>query len=112
GVAVGLVTQCLRGPQVCRGAFGERDGVADGSPYEGVGELGPWSVHADEAGLLGRCQRVGVEFGYPPSKNPEVDNLCCSQHSRCSLTGMTTRREHLLDAAIRVLGENGVRAVT
>jgi DNA-binding transcriptional regulator YbjK len=25
---------------------------------------------------------------------------------------MTSRREHLLDAAIRVLGEGGVRAVT
>lgn len=42
----------------------------------------------------------------------DADNLCCSPNSMCSLIGMTTRREHLLDAAIRVLGENGVRAVT
>lgn len=46
------------------------------------------------------------------SREAQQDNSCCSLNSRCSLSGVTTRREHLLDAAIRVLGESGVRAVT
>jgi len=38
--------------------------------------------------------------------------VCCSANNSCSLWFMSPRRELLLDAAIRVLGERGVRAVT
>jgi DNA-binding transcriptional regulator YbjK len=46
----------------------------------------------------------------PPATR--VDDTCCKQDNRCSLSVVSSRRELLLDAAIRVLGERGVRAVT
>jgi AcrR family transcriptional regulator len=41
-----------------------------------------------------------------------VDDTCCPINNECSLWTVPGRRELLLDAAIRVLGERGVRAVT
>lgn len=37
---------------------------------------------------------------------------CSEQDYACSLTGVTDRRQHLLDAAIRVLGTRGLRQLT
>jgi DNA-binding transcriptional regulator YbjK len=45
-------------------------------------------------------------------KSNGLDNVCCYQDNGCSLLRVSSRRELLLDAAIRVLGERGVRAVT
>src|SRR5215212_3040701 len=42
----------------------------------------------------------------------DLHNTCCPMDNGCSLPVVSSRRELLLDAAIQVLGERGVRAVT
>ena len=64
GIPVGLLAERAGDLQVGRRAPGERDGVVDSRPGEGVGELWPGSVHPDQARGLGRGERGGGQPGH------------------------------------------------
>jgi AcrR family transcriptional regulator len=59
-----------------------------------------------------RCRTAEGPAGHRTRLVAGVDYICCQLDNTCSVVLVPSRRELLLDAAIRVLGDRGVRAVT